>query len=247
MLQINEIFGPTIQGEGKSLGRPSVFIRLGGHPGKYTPGCNSHCYFCDTAYTWRYTDRFPHRDNKVYSAAVENTLMSVEAVESKVLELTKGTPVNSIVITGGEPLLFQDDLISLCRRFRSVLGFSIEVETAGTIIPKGPLISTISQFNVSPKLENSGNPKELRYRPEAIDALKHSGKAIWKFVVSKTSDFVEIDEIVNEHDLKPVYIMPEGVDVESLQEHTYVEESIRRNYFVTPRMHIQIWGNQRGH
>ena len=29
MLEINEIFGPTIQGEGKLVGTPSVFIRFG--------------------------------------------------------------------------------------------------------------------------------------------------------------------------------------------------------------------------
>ena len=29
MLQINEIFGVTIQGEGKRIGNPSIFIRFG--------------------------------------------------------------------------------------------------------------------------------------------------------------------------------------------------------------------------
>ncbi len=29
MLEINEIFGPTIQGEGKLVGTPSIFIRFG--------------------------------------------------------------------------------------------------------------------------------------------------------------------------------------------------------------------------
>ena len=43
-LLISEIFGPTIQGEGKSIGQTASFIRLG--------GCNLHCVWCDTPYTW---------------------------------------------------------------------------------------------------------------------------------------------------------------------------------------------------
>ena len=35
MLEINEIFGPTIQGEGKKIGTPSIFIRFG--------KCNMSC------------------------------------------------------------------------------------------------------------------------------------------------------------------------------------------------------------
>jgi 7-carboxy-7-deazaguanine synthase len=39
---ISEIFGPTVQGEGPLVGRPTVFVRTG--------GCDYRCAWCDTLY-----------------------------------------------------------------------------------------------------------------------------------------------------------------------------------------------------
>ena len=41
-IRISEIFGPTIQGEGPLIGRPTVFVRTG--------GCDYRCAWCDTLY-----------------------------------------------------------------------------------------------------------------------------------------------------------------------------------------------------
>ena len=45
-IRVNEIFGPTIQGEGSTVGKPCFFLRVA--------GCNLHCGWCDTYYTWNY-------------------------------------------------------------------------------------------------------------------------------------------------------------------------------------------------
>src|SRR5207253_3126173 len=84
-------------------------------------------------------------------------------------------------------------------------GVAVEIETAGTIAPRGD--SDWEQFgpvyfNVSPKLKNSGNPKQQRYRPKALVALRDQ-EAIFKFVVTGPDDLVEIDEIVAECDIQP--------------------------------------------
>ena len=42
MIRISEIFGPTVQGEGPLIGKPTVFIRTG--------GCDYRCNWCDTLY-----------------------------------------------------------------------------------------------------------------------------------------------------------------------------------------------------
>src|SRR5262245_52198924 len=43
-LVVSEVFGPTWQGEGPSIGRRCGFVRLG--------RCNLACTWCDTPYTW---------------------------------------------------------------------------------------------------------------------------------------------------------------------------------------------------
>ena len=39
-IRISEIFGPTVQGEGALIGKPTVFVRTG--------GCDFRCSWCDT-------------------------------------------------------------------------------------------------------------------------------------------------------------------------------------------------------
>ena len=43
-LPILEIFGPTFQGEGRAIGQKTMFVRTG--------GCDYHCAWCDSAFTW---------------------------------------------------------------------------------------------------------------------------------------------------------------------------------------------------
>ena len=41
-VRVSEIFGPTVQGEGPLIGKPTVFVRTG--------GCDYRCNWCDTLY-----------------------------------------------------------------------------------------------------------------------------------------------------------------------------------------------------
>ena len=43
-IPVLEIFGPTIQGEGRVIGRKTMFVR--------TAGCDYRCSWCDSAFTW---------------------------------------------------------------------------------------------------------------------------------------------------------------------------------------------------
>ena len=81
-----EVFA-TVQGEGASLGVPSVFVRLA--------GCNLVCGFCDTAYTWDWS-RFDKKK--------ETVDLSVDEVATLALDIAKDG-VRNVVFTGGEPLL----------------------------------------------------------------------------------------------------------------------------------------------
>lgn len=143
---INEIFGPSIQGEGLNAGIPSVFLR--------TSGCNLRCTFknsiCDTPYT-------SHRPEP------PTITDSGEAVE-RVVELFKQNPgVTHLVITGGEPLLQWEGLRDFVQEFREVFpGHSITVETNGSMCPNdeselGDFLDMVDLISVSPKLSSSAN------------------------------------------------------------------------------------------
>ena len=67
--------------------------------------------------------------------------------------------IRHLVITGGEPLMQQDDLVELVTFLKPE--FYVEVETNGTILPNNELTTLVDQWNVSPKTKNSGNPEKL--------------------------------------------------------------------------------------
>src|SRR5204863_10000958 len=138
-LVVSEVFGPTWQGEGPSLGRRCGFVRLG--------RCNLACTWCDTPYTW---------DWARYDPAVELHRRMVTEVVSEL----DAMGIDMVVISGGEPLLQQSHLAPLLAAAEQ-RQWRIEVETAGTLAPAAAL-DAVDRFNVSPKLANSGNPVDRR-------------------------------------------------------------------------------------
>lgn len=252
MLSVNEIFGPTFQGEGTSMGRPAIFLRLG--------GCNLTCSFCDTPFTWVYSAKKAelHRDHVVYDPAIENTLMSTDdVIEALIKQGLSGT--RTLVISGGEPLLQVNDLskmiLDLTTFHRDWVG-RIEIETNGTKMPKTSVseFDERVQFNVSPKLENSGISKDERLVGRSLQEYARRTRsihrtAVFKFVVMMTSDFDEIQGIVDTLKIAPdaVYIMPEGIDAGTVtvRLRELAEETIRRGWNLTTRLHVLVWGNKR--
>jgi organic radical activating enzyme len=126
-------------------------------------------------------------------------------------------------------------------------GWRVEVETNGTLRPTvaGPLVT---QWNVSPKLANSGLALEHRYRPAVLRAFEATGRAIFKFVVAKAAELDEVQAIVDECCLTDVYIMPEGTDAATVTSRLeqLAEPVLARGWNLTPRLQILIWGDRRG-
>jgi 7-carboxy-7-deazaguanine synthase len=225
-----ELFA-TVQGEGISCGVPSVFIRLA--------ECNLKCDWCDTKYTW---------DWKKYDRGAETLELSTEDIVDRATALA-GPRVRNIVITGGEPLLQQDELAVGAARLREA-GFRIEIETNGTIVPGAALAAAVEQWNVSPKLESSKNLLRSRRRPEALTWFAQHPDAHFKFVVSSLADLVEIDELVAEYAIASprVILMPEGTEPEILAERSrwMVDECRARGFRLGARLHVVLWGSTRG-
>jgi 7-carboxy-7-deazaguanine synthase len=221
----------TVQGEGMSCGVPSVFVRLA--------ECNLKCDWCDTKYTW---------DWKNLDRAAETLELAPSEVVQRVIELA-GPRIRNLVITGGEPLLQQEELAVMAARLREK-GFRIEVETNGTIVPAAALAGAVDQWNVSPKLQGSKNLLRSRRRPEALTWFAEHPGGHFKFVVGSTLELTEIDELVVEYGIAGcrVILMPEGTEAAILAERSrwMVEECMSRGFRLGARLHVVLWGSTRG-
>ncbi len=249
-LLVSEIF-ESHQGEGRSSGEVAKFLRLG--------GCNLTCRWCDTPYTWLFTERQlrQHNGDKIYDSKHELRRWSFIEILRKLDSLRKPSkdihPL--IVVTGGEPLLQAERLTGLIRLINAGLTFRrFEIETAGTIAPGELARSRYDNisFNVSLKLASSGNSIEKRRVAEAILALANC-KSTFKFVVTRehfAEDLAEIEQIRQEYSLYPdsIWLMPEGTtqldQVSGIQ--ALMPEALKRGYNVSSRLHVLAYGNERG-
>ncbi len=225
----------SIQGEGVTIGMPTVFLRL--------TGCNLTCpgwatddnpSGCDTTEVWKKGDRHSFED--ILSRWEENGF--IEA-------FNKGA---HLVITGGEPLLQQEALIEFLAeldKHTPNLALPIEIETNGTIVPDIKLLVELSYANVSIKLNNSGNDFDKRYVKEAVEAFARFPFASFKFVVSSEEDIAEIQEMQEEHRISngSVLLMPMGSSRNdlALTVPAVVELCKKHGYRFSPREHITIW------
>ena len=254
MLLINEVYGPTIQGEGPSAGRRCVFLRV--------VNCNSSCVYCDTPYTWNWTGT-SHSHPEKFDRKTETHKMSLESVFDKILELDASTHEHIVdpwrrndpfsdkkpmlVISGGEPFLQQKNLYRLAHKLK-LRNWWIEVETNGTIAPRYLFVDEIDQINCSPKLRNSGDPEHKRIVPHVLNELARLDKTNFKFVVSSPYDMVEIESLVMRHGMREVFLMPLGRTQSELVRTTPVVARLaaRYKFNFSPRIHIEKWGNLRG-
>ncbi len=189
------------------------------------PGCNLNCTFCDTNYA---------------SKKKTGTLINIEDLKKEII--SSGTKL--IVITGGEPLMKKESILKLDEALPKC--YTFEIETNGTMSPLK--LDRKVRYNVSPKLECSGNLKENRYKPDILTSFLEE-EAIFKFVVQTDEDFDEVNSIV-EDILIPkskVWIMPEGITDEQVKEHAlqFVERIKKENYNLTLRLHIWLYGNKK--
>lgn len=216
--RVAEVFY-SIQGEGATAGLPAVFVRL--------QGCTVGCSWCDTKYSWD-----PEAGRAV----------DVEAL----VEEASTFPCRRLVLTGGEPL--ESTLFVPLLRGLGGGGFTIEVETSGTV-PPPPGVDRAIQWNVSLKLAGSGVEDAKRIRPEAILGFV-SREAWWKFVVTDEGDVREVIGLAERFTLPRgrILLQPEAVRRDELLERSpWVVEACKRHGFrFSPRLHLLLWGAKRG-
>ncbi len=227
-MQVCEIFY-SIQGEGTEIGQPAIFLRL--------QGCNLRCRFCDTEYSQeikRKIDTMKSQKKQDLSQGFQE--MSV----SEILKEIKKFPGRHIVLTGGEPLLQQKELIPLLKKLKN---YFIEVETNGTIKPE--IVEYINKFNCSPKLSNA---IDLKLKYEALKSFPKE-KTSFKFVIDDEKDITEVKKFIKDHKLpkNKVLLMPQGKTTEEIMEKSkFLIERCKKELFrFTPRLHIMLWSNQK--
>jgi 7-carboxy-7-deazaguanine synthase len=224
-----EIFA-SIQGEGPTCGVPSIFVRLA--------MCNLRCTFCDTRYTWDWSRHDP---------AAETMELGAPEVERRVAALA-GDAIRNVVVTGGEPMLQEEELAVLAGRLRS-RGHRIEVETNGTLAPRPALAAEVAQWNVSPKLQSSGNPAE-REVPAALRWFAAEPGACFKLVIAGPDDVEEAAALVSRYGVpgERVILMPEGTHPEILIERSrwLALRCQELGFRLGTRLHVHLFGAARG-
>ena len=222
-----EIFH-SIQGEGVNIGRPGVFLRLA--------LCNLACTWCDTKYTW---------DWEQYKPKEQILEMRPAEVERDILRYN----CRYLVITGGEPMIQQKQLAPSLKRLSSE-GLYIEIETNGTIVPSREMIDVIDHWSVSPKIENSGNPRPSTEVPESYRFFGSLPSVHFKYVIQNEHDFAEVQSIAQKYGLAPekIMLMPEAQDRDVLIERSrwVVELCKSQGYIFSTRLQVLLWGNSRG-
>lgn len=234
-----EIFH-TLQGEGVSMGVPSVFIR--------SSLCNLHCTWCDTDYTWNWEGTpWQHESGTKY--AKDDYIVSLEASEAA--ERIASYGCKNVILTGGEPLLQQPAWEEMIQHLKKLdKNYRFEVETNGTQIPTEFMSSNIDQWNVSAKLSNSGNDEKLRMKDDALLDFAARENAWFKFVIQTETDLTEVQALEKTYSLPKdsILLMPEGRTEQALQQKRLWLADICRDqgYRFSDRLHIQLWGSKRG-
>ncbi len=233
----------TLEGEGISIGKPAVFLRMS--------SCNLTCKGwatpdnpngCDSASAWQIKNKF----------SVEELIALFE--KNKYHEFLQRGDI--LKITGGEPMLQQKELLLFVEASWKKWGcYPIEIETNATLMPDYHWQKYKAVFVCSPKLANNGDAEEKRYKRDVLNW--HSvgatvGKSsIFKFVVCTPEDLQEIMAKYVEEFLIPrasIWLMPEGASREAIYaKSAWVAELCKEHGFnFSTRLQIIIWDRALG-
>ena len=147
MLPLMEEFY-TIQGEGFNTGKAAYFIRLG--------GCDVGCHWCDVKESW---------DADIHPLTSADTIV----------ENADKYPGKAVVITGGEPLLYNLDYLTNRLKEKGILTF---IETSGAY----PISGIWDWVCLSPKKFKAPTPSIAQHADEL------------KIIVFNKSDFEWAEE-----------------------------------------------------
>lgn len=219
----------TIQGEGRYLGTPSIFIRLS--------SCNLRC-------RWRNTDGSTTFCDTPYSSfAPEKFSFSLLETIEKLEEFD----CSHVVITGGEPF-YQENVRELINQLVQ-RNYFVTVETNGTIFDE---LSFPSFISIAPKLVSSGHENSAQHIANIKSWINHCPQSYQlKFVYHNLNDLEEIESIVEQTNAESrnVYLMPMASDFNLLEKNApkVLEICKQKKWNYSDRLHLRLWKGLRGH
>ncbi len=226
-LNISEIFGITIQGEGALIGKPTVFVRAG--------GCDFRCSWCDTLYAVlpKYKDEW--------------VKMSPEQVFAKVRELSP-LPI-LVTLSGGNPAMQPfGPLVDMGHQ----AGYTFALETQGSIMK--PWMRWLDYLTLSPKPPSSGMSQRMDRLDWCFST---GAVVIIKVVVFDEADYMFARSVASRYPGIPFYLQPgnetvgKSFDMASvLGKLAWLIELVKADQWndvtVLPQLHTLLWGNRRG-
>ena len=238
-IRISEIFGPTVQGEGPLIGRPTVFVR--------TAGCDYRCRWCDTLYAVLPEHRH------------EWELITALDIVARVNELAGNRPI-LVTLSGGNPALQPlDNLISLGRES----GHSFALETQGRV--SQPWFARLDWLILSPKPPSSGMTTDWSALDACVMAAAAKPRCALKLVIFDDADYAYARSVASRYPELTSYLQvgnpsplgnsegfhPETVDIADLMGRLrwLVAKAVDDRWFaatVLPQLHVLAWGNKRG-
>ena len=212
---------------------------------------------CDSYASW--DPRFKHLSPTYETSTVVEKMLAL--VPSNSWQMPNGNDTH-LVVTGGEPLLGWQRAYSELLSHKDMYNLkNLTFETNGTQELHEDFVKYLKlwnrggreiTFSVSAKLSASGEAWADAVKPEIVKSYEKVGTTYLKFVVEKPSDFDEVDRAVAEYRKAKfkgvVYIMPVGgvVKVYDGNKFNVADEAMRRGYYYSPRLHVDLWGNSWG-
>lgn len=233
-IPVLEVFGPTIQGEGRVIGRKTMFVR--------TAGCDYRCSWCDSAFTW---------DG---SAKEDIQLMTAKEIYAKLREVG-GDNFNHVTISGGNPALIKgiQELVDLFETHH----IQTALETQGSKFQ--PWMTQINDLTISPKPPSSKMKPNLDILDSVIKQCVPESLNL-KVVIFEEDDFDFAKMIHHRYPTIPFYLqvgnpyLDDNVDnhtakllqrYESLVDRVMTSSDMN-NVYVLPQLHTLLWSNMKG-
>ncbi|MFS0724538.1 7-carboxy-7-deazaguanine synthase QueE [Paenibacillus sp. 1P07SE] len=236
-LPVLEIFGPTVQGEGRFIGQKTMFVR--------TAGCDYSCSWCDSAFTW---------DG---SASSSIRMLSAERVLRELCDLG-GDTFAHVTLSGGNPALLPQlgTLIGLLHE----RGITVALETQGSRYQ--PWFREVDELTISPKPPSSGMETDWAKLDEIMAQLADRGdQTSLKVVVFDETDLAFAVRVHDRYPEAAMIVQPGNGELEEQEPQrmlpylaaryewlvaAVVASSALRRVRVLPQLHTWLWGNKRG-